>query len=74
MKPQPVWAQEDGHSCLVPILKPTIASAKGVLGQWALGRFFAKHDSDGETEIKLRPDSSRIKEDMEIIKVEFMLP
>lgn len=74
MKPRHLWPRDERDTCVVPLLCTTNRQAKNVLTQWCRGKHLAYHDGDGDTDITIKPDGSRDRDDMEIVKVEFKLP
>lgn len=74
MTPSAIWVAYEGATCTVPLMCTTNRQAKNVLTQWCRGKHFAHHDSDGGCEITIKPDGTRERENMEIVKVEFNLP
>ena len=74
MMPHVIWEVLEGAGCIVPLMCTTNRQAKNILAQWCLGKHTAHHDGDGGVEITIKPDGTRSKEDMEIVKVEFDIP
>lgn len=74
MRPAALWARNEHDTCVVPLLCTTKRQAKNVLTQWCRGKHLAYHGSDGETEVTIKPDGTRNRDDMQIVKVEFKLP
>ncbi len=74
MRPAKLWAEREDLNCIVPLLCRSKSHAKNVLTQWCKGKHLAHRDSDGEVEVTIKPDGTRNRDDMEIVKVEFKLP
>jgi hypothetical protein len=74
MIPEKVWAVNEHDLCRVPLLCQTSHSAKAVLGQWLRGKHHATHHGDDDMDLTIKYDGKRVREDMEIVKVEFNLP
>lgn len=77
MKPQVIWPRVEGAGCIVPLMCNTNRQAKNVLAQWCQGKHMANRyggADDESVEITIKPDGTRNKDDMEIVKVEFNIP
>src|SRR5690348_11323198 len=70
------FTREEPSTVLPPRLFTKPAAAANALNAWLQGEWFEAADKDefgGETQIRIRPNAARRREDMEIVEIELIV-